>query len=117
MIDPILKAIDTSLAAVQHRFELLAIEFQEEKSRFIELLLWATLALFAGVMGVIVATITIVFLFDENHRGYAAIAFSFLYLIGATWALNEVRSRLKNAPLPLLGSISELKKDREFLKK
>jgi uncharacterized membrane protein YqjE len=115
MIQQSLRLVDTVLCEVQQRFELLAIEFQEEKSRFIELMFWACLGLFAAVMGVIVLTLTIIFLFSAENRGYAAVAFGILYLLGTAWAFNEVRSRLKATTPPLLGTISELKKDREAI--
>src|SRR3954447_19949701 len=73
----------TGLGLLQNRGELLAVEWQIEKARLIELLIWGIGLLFLGIMGMILLTATIIFLFPENLRLYIAGAFTLLYFAGA----------------------------------
>lgn len=117
MFSQILQLIDQLLGGLQNRFEILAIEFQEEKSRLFELLFWACLALFSAIMGILVGTIALIYLFDPENRGYAAIVFAVVFGMGTAWAFSQIRSRLKSSPPPLLSTIAEIKKDRESMMK
>jgi uncharacterized membrane protein YqjE len=107
--------IDTGLAAVQNRAELLSLEFKEEKDQILEMGLWLTLALFFGIMTVLVLTATVILLFPEEYRVYAAGAFCVVYLAGTIWAILGLRRRLQNRALPFAATVEELKKDREWL--
>src|SRR5438128_10547516 len=88
----------TGLGAVQNRLELFAIEWQEERVRLTELLIWGMALLFLAIMGTLLLTATIIFLFPEELRIYAAGAFTLLYLIGSVVACFGLRSLLKHAP-------------------
>src|SRR5205814_896146 len=79
--------IDTGLAAVQNRAELLSVEFKEEKDHILEVGFWLTFALFFGIMTVLVLTATVILLFSEEYRIYAAGAFCIVYLAGTIWAI------------------------------
>ena len=110
------RLLDTGLAAAQNRLELFALELKEEKCRFIEILLWASAAILLGVMAVTMVTFTIVFLFWDAARQFVLIGFCVLYLIGATVAFFGLKKRLKDRPLPFADSLSEIKKDREWVR-
>src|SRR5438094_199588 len=107
--------IDTGLAAVQNRAELLSVEFKEEKDHILEVGFWLTFALFFGIMTVLVLTATVILLFSEGYRIYAAGAFCIVYLAGTIWAILGLRKRLQNRPVPFAETVEELKKDREWL--
>ena len=109
------RLLDTSLAAVQNRLELFAVELKEEKCRFVEILLWASAAILLGVMAVTMITFTIVFLFWDSARQLVLVGFCAVYLIGAAVAFLGLKKRLKDRPLPFADSLSEIKKDRECL--
>jgi len=109
------RLLDTGLAAVQNRVELVAVELREEKCRFFELLLLASSALFLGMMAVIVLTAAVVLICPEEVRGYVAIFFGLAYALSAAVAFSGVRSRLKNYPMPLAETSDQIKKDREWL--
>jgi len=111
------KLLDTGLGILQNRAELLVVEFQEEKDNAIGLTIWLMAALFFAIMTVIVLTVTIVLIFPEELRVYAAGGFALIYLIGAVWALLGLKTRLKNRPLPFSATLDEIKKDREWLLK
>jgi uncharacterized membrane protein YqjE len=105
---------DLSLGYLANRAELFSIELQEEKSFLIEVLLWAVVLLFFGMLAVLLLTATIIFLFAPDVRIYVAGGFSFLYFWGAVWAFFRLKSRLK-CPMPFSQSIEEVKKDRQWL--
>jgi uncharacterized membrane protein YqjE len=109
------RLLDHALGALSNRVELLAVEFKEEKTNVVELFICIAAALFFAMMTVIVLTATIVLLFPESSRVYAAGGFCFVYLVGAIWSFLRLKSRLKQSGLPFAESINELKKDRQWL--
>ena len=109
--------LDTGLTLLQNRAELLAVEFQEEKDNVIAVAIWVVAALFFAMMTVLVLTATIVLLFPDELRVYAAGGLGILYLIGAVWSITSLKSRLKHRPLPFSATLEEMKKDREWLLK
>ena len=109
------KAVLTGLAALQNRGELLLVELQEEKYQLIELFIWVAAVCFLGMMFIIVLTGTVILLFPEGQRVYAAGGFCLLYLLGAVLALLNLKALVKQVSLPFSDSIAEVKKDREWL--
>lgn len=109
------RLLDTGLGILQNRIELFAVEVREEKTHIVELFLWLSLALFLGMMAVVVLTATIILLFNEEKRVYVAGAFCLLYFAGAVWGFLGLRARLKESGLPFAETINEVKKDREWL--
>jgi uncharacterized membrane protein YqjE len=105
----------TAFSAVQNRAELLAVELREENLRVVELFIWGLAACFLGLMFLIVVTGTVIFLFPEGSRIYAALGFCVLYLVGAVLALLNLKALAKSASTPFADSIEEIKKDAEWL--
>jgi uncharacterized membrane protein YqjE len=110
------KLLDTGLAMVQNRLELLAVEVREEKCRFLEILIFASAAVFFSIMAVMMVTFTVVFLFWESARGPVLIIFSVVYIVGAVWTGLTVRRKLREHPKPFADSIAEIKKDQQWLR-
>ncbi len=110
----VLRLARTLIGALQNRFELLSLEWQEERVRLTELLVWAVAMVFLGIMGVMLVTATIIFLFSEEHRVYVAGAFALVYLGGALFAWLSVKSLLRREPFG--ETIDQAKKDRAWLK-
>lgn len=115
LLDLVRKAALTGLAALQNRGELFVVELQEEKNLAIESLIWALAACFMVMMFVVVLTITIIWLFREDLRIYAAGGFCVLYLAGAILTLLNLKALIKHSVPPFPHSIEEVKKDREWL--
>ena len=93
------------------------MEFKEEKDHALELMTWLMMLLFFGIMAVLVLSATIILLFREDLRVYAAIGLALLYLAGAIWSLMGLRKRLKERPMPFSATVEEIRKDREWLVK
>jgi len=104
------KIVDTGLGALRNRGELLAVEWQEEKSRLVGLLLWGVGFLFLAILGLVMLTATIIFLLPQDQRIYVAAGFAALYLLGSIMALLIMKSLLKREPFA--ESIEQVKKDR-----
>jgi uncharacterized membrane protein YqjE len=103
----------TGLGALQNRCELLALEWQEERARLVELLMWALLVTFLTVVGVLLLTAFIIYLFPRDLRIFAAAGFTVLYLGSALVAFFNLRALLKQAPFA--ETLNQLKKDRVWL--
>ncbi len=115
LISLVRKATLTALASLQNRGELFVVELQEEKNLAIELLIWALAACFLAMMFAVVLTVTLIWLFPEDLRIYAAGGFCILYLVGAVLALLNLKALMKHSTPPFPDSIAEVKKDREWL--
>jgi len=109
------KVVVTGFAALYNRGELLQIELQEEKNRVVELFIWAGTVCILGLLFLLVLTATVILLFSEAYRVYAAGAFCVLYLLGAVLAFLNLKALIKDATLPLANTMAEVKKDREWL--
>ncbi len=103
----------TGYGLIQNRFELLTVEWQEERARMAELLVWTCGVLFLAMMALLLLTGTIIFLFPQELRIYIAAAFTVLYLAGAIVAWLVLRSLLRSRPFA--ESIDQAKKDRQWL--
>jgi uncharacterized membrane protein YqjE len=103
----------TALGALTNRGELLAVEWQQEKGRLTALLLLAVGLMFLGMMGALLLTATIIFLFPEEYRIYVAAGFTILYLGGAGFALYKVLALVKLEPFA--ETLKQFRKDRSLL--
>jgi len=117
LLSSLRKLLDTGLATVQNRVELLAVEFKEEKDHAIELIIWVMALLCFALMTLLILSVTIILVFPEQLRAYAAGGLALIYLAGAVWSFLQLRTRLKNRPIPFSSTIEEIKKDREWLTK
>lgn len=111
------RIFDTVLATVQNRLELFSIELQEEKWRFVEVLVWTAAAVFLAILAVTVFTLFVVclcgWLFGEIAQLCCLGGFTLLYGAAAYGAVRALRHRLTGGPMPFADTIAELKKDRE----
>jgi uncharacterized membrane protein YqjE len=109
------KAALTVIAALRNRGELFLVEFELEKVRVIELLIWTAVAGFLGMMFMIVLTGTVIFLFPAGWRIYAAAVVCLLYLLAAVFAVLNLRALWRSAPPAFSETLAEVKKDTEWL--
>ena len=109
------KLIATGVAAVRNRGELFLVELQEEMTRVMELFIWICALCFLCMMFLVVLTGTVIFLFPEDKRIYAAWGFCGLYLLGAILVWLNLRALLRSEPAPFSDTLAEAKKDSEWL--
>ncbi len=104
------------IATLQERIELISVELQEEKFRVIRLLIWISAAVFAGVMTLSFATLTIVYLFWETARLGVLIGFTVVYGAVLAWVVASLRGACLQ-PKPFKATIDNLSEDRECIRR
>ncbi|HLP10025.1 MAG TPA: phage holin family protein [Opitutaceae bacterium] len=105
--------LSQALGSVRDRIELVSVELQQEKFRFIELLIWVFTVAVAGLLALLFASFTIVCVFWENGRLIALGALTLVYGVGFAAALLYLRRLIARQPRPFDGTIDELTADRE----
>jgi uncharacterized membrane protein YqjE len=104
-----------TLVGIAHtRLELLTTELQEEVQRAARLLLWAAIALLAGMLAIFLAALTVIFYFWETHRLLASLSITALFASLAVLAVG-VLFRLRGKP-SLEATLKELARDRDHLR-
>ncbi len=103
----------TGMGALRNRLELFALEWQEERTRLTEVLIWLVALLFLGMLAALLLTATIIFLFPPELRLYVAGAFTLIYLVGAVVAWFGVRSVLHREPFT--ETLTQARKDADWL--
>jgi uncharacterized membrane protein YqjE len=111
-----LKALAATLLAIAlTRLELFSTELEEEGIRVVSILRWALVALFCAALGVIFATLFVVFALWNTHPllalGIPAVLF---FLVGVV-AWRVVDGKVRSKPRIFAASLAELDKDREQL--
>lgn len=105
----------TGLEMLRTRLEIVATEFEEERERIRELVLFGFLALFFVSLGLVLLTLFVVILFWDTHRVYAVGGFALLYLGLGITAGAVLRRRLQARPRLFATTLAELSKDRDHL--
>lgn len=107
----------TLVQMVESRVELFAVEWQEQKLRLVEVLVYTSVAVFLGGLSLVMVTITVVFASWEHPtaRLVALIVMTLLYIAGAVAAACRLRHLVKHAEMPFAESLGQLKKDRACL--
>lgn len=108
------RVLRTLLALVQNRFELFAVEWQEERTRLVEALLLAAGVVIVGALSLVMVTLTIVVIFWETHRLAVMISLTVTYVAGAAFLFWNLRRRLKDWT-PFAATVDELRKDARCL--
>ena len=114
VLDSIKSLARTAVATFHNRVELFVLEFQEESTRFLGVLLLAgTVLLFCG-LALIMGMFAVLLLVNEQHRPMAALIMTFVMLGGAGIAAARLWAKLKNWSA-FSSTRAELQKDREWL--
>lgn len=111
------KLFATVVAIVQTRLELLTTELQEEIHRAAEIMVWAFVALFATGVGLFLAALVVIFVFWDTHRVLASVLVTSSFFGIAIAAALVLLAKLRSKGRMLDGTLAELAKDREHLKR
>lgn len=107
---------ESLLALLRSRFELFTVEWQEEKLRLLNLLIWLGLAAAIGVAGVFVAMMALAFWLWAT-AGYAGlIGLAAAALAVAFAILWSIRRKIQTGPTPFAHTVAEFRKDGECLR-
>jgi uncharacterized membrane protein YqjE len=107
---------DGLLASVQNRLELISVELQEEKFRLIRIFIWISAAVFSGMMAIMSASLTLVYLFWESARIAVLGGLTALYTATLIIILVALRRFLARQPNPFAATLHELEEDRACIR-
>jgi uncharacterized membrane protein YqjE len=113
LLGSVRRLVDTGLGLAQNRLELFAVEIQEEKIRFAELIMLVCALVAVASLALALLTLTVVLVFWETGRVPALISLSVLYTGGAIWLWRMVQARLHQDSKPFSATLEELKKDKK----
>lgn len=105
----------TLLAIACTRFELLSNEWEEERLRIGQMLLYGLTALFFFGLAILLLTAMIVVLFWDTYPLAVMGALSALFFIAGFLAWNVMRTLSRQKPRLFSASLSELADDRDRL--
>lgn len=112
-----LSNLASTLVSITHtRLQLLTTEVQEEVQRAAELVMWAFVSLFAALLAVFLAALTVIFYFWDTHRLLAASITSGVLVVIAIGAALVLSVKLRTKPPLLDDTLAELARDRDQLR-
>jgi len=88
---------------------------QEEKARLLRIIVLAAGVFFLAGVAVVMVTLTVVWLAGERARVPVLVGVTALYVAGSVAGFLALRKQLRSSPPPFQDTISELKKDRDWL--
>jgi uncharacterized membrane protein YqjE len=107
---------DGLLAGVQDRLELFTVELQEEKFRLIQTFLWISAAVFAAMMVITFASLTLVYLFWETARLAVLGGLTAVYAGALVAIVIACRRFLARQPSPFAATLHEIGEDRACIR-
>jgi len=107
------QTVMTGFGALYNRGELFLIELQEESSRLLTVAVRLAMALFFGMMTILMLTGILIYLTPPEYRVWTAVGLAAFYLGGSLWAFFSLRALLKQTPFG--ETTTQFKKDRELL--
>lgn len=107
---------DCLLGTLQDRLKLFGAELQEEKLRFIQILLWTSGAILAGILLLVFASLAVASLFWETARTEALCGLAAFYLVGLLGIVAGFRRFLRGQPRPFDATLQELKRDQSCIR-
>jgi uncharacterized membrane protein YqjE len=107
---------ESLLGALQERLELISIELNEEKYRFVRLIIWISAVVFAGGMTLTFATLTIIYLLWDTARLAAFGGFTVLYGGALAWVIVMLRRQFTHQPKPFEATIDSITEDRACIR-
>ena len=115
ILNSLRRLAQTGVAVVQNRVALLSVELEEQKVRVVRLLVLAGVAIFLGNTALLAFSAALVILVGDQARVPVLVGLGVIYGGGAIWAMMALRKELRSAPPPFEETMSELKKDSEWL--
>lgn len=106
---------ESSLSLVRGRFELFAVEWQEEKLRLLHLLFWLGVAMTIGAAGLFIALAALA-LWVWDQAGYPGlIGLALVVIAVSVGMILGIRRKIQTDPQPFTQTVAEFRKDEECL--
>jgi uncharacterized membrane protein YqjE len=109
------RMLATLIALIETRLELVGVEIEEQISHAVSLLLWSIAAIFFASLSVLLAALTIVIAFWDQHRLLAASLVTATFVLAALVAGLVARHRLQTRPRLLAMLAGEFERDAAAL--
>ena len=97
---------------LKDRIELLGLELREDKMRLVQVLILACCGVIFGLLGVILAILTVLALLPEQWRAAGLGALAGACLVAALWAFAGLKKRLAGRGHMFAQTLAELEKDK-----
>lgn len=114
-LDSLRRTGDSLLGLAQNRFELFAVELQEEKLRALNTLVWLVVALALIVAGVLVGLGALAIYLWSVAAYFGLIGLALVSLAAGGGLLWYIHNRIRTGPSPFSKTVDEFKKDRTCL--
>jgi uncharacterized membrane protein YqjE len=116
LLDSLRTLGDGIMGSVQDRLELFSVELQEEKFRLIQTFFWISAALFTGMLTILFASLTLVYLFWESARLAVLVGLTLLYGGALVTIIVTFRRFLARQPKPFAATLDEIGEDRACIR-
>jgi uncharacterized membrane protein YqjE len=107
---------DGLMAAAENRLGLFSLELREEKLRLIQILIWTSAAVFAGMMAMTFASLVVVYLFWAEARLTVLGGLTVFYLAALLACTIGLRRCLTRQPQPFASTLQEIREDRACIR-
>jgi len=107
---------DSLVGSLQDRIELVSVELQEEKLRLIRTFIWITAAVFSGMLAIMFASLTLVYVFWETARLTVFVSLTAFYTALVVTIIVGLRRYLAHQPQPFAATVQELGEDRACIR-
>ena len=107
---------DGLVGSVQDRLSLLAVEFEEEKFRLIQLFLWLAAVFFSGLLAVGFVSLTIVYCCQGVGRLVALAVLSVLYVSALVTFILGARRHFARESKPFSATLEQMTRDRSCIR-
>ncbi len=115
LLGSVKRLLHTGLSVVSTRLELLSNEWEEERLRLAQMLLFSVAALFFLATGILLLVALVVMFFWDEHRLVAVGVLSLLFLMAGGVMIVLVNGLLVRGTKLFSASLAELARDRESL--
>lgn len=116
IFDSLRALLDTILALLHNRAELLTTELEEELTRLIGVALWAFTAVLSVIIGSTLVGVAVLIAVPAGYRVWVAGGLGLLLLAVAGSGYLAIRKILRAKPRPFDATLRELEKDRDLLR-
>ena len=117
IFDSLRALLDTVLAILHNRTELLTTELEEELTRLVSVLVWSIVAVFSAMIGATFLGAMILLLAPAGYRPLAAAGMALVFLFVAALGYRAIRKIMRAKPRPFDATLRELEKDRDHLRR
>ncbi len=115
LLDSLRSLTGTLVETLRTRLELLSLDLEEAKLRFLSLLLLGALAFLGFALGMVLAVFWLVAVFWDTHRLLVMGLLTGFFLGGGALALAVLAWKAGKGPGLFAATIAELRKDRDAL--